>query len=315
MPNTVNFISAQVCDENVYTPIANYEKMPCEVREKDKLTERVSRTSAREELNVDEQVGKEEKIELCKLINEYRDCVEKNMYEIGKTDILEMKIEETPWKQIIKNIAAEWKDAGIVEETSSPYASPVLLVRKKSGEHRLVIDYKKLKAIEYFPQPKDAHEIRRFVPQFSMIVELSTRLTCKDAEFKWTSEQSQANGLVEKLNSTLLPKLQCYTFSSEDEDWDKYVKKIEQDINTTENKTTGRTLFEMLYGYIPRINGGQSRELTANNETYTLPKQLQDEVRQKIEEAQTKYKDRYDKHRYKSMNYEVGDIVCMKSVP
>nr|CAI5860096.1 unnamed protein product [Callosobruchus analis] len=71
----------------------------------------------------------------------------------------------------------------------------------------------------------------------------------------------------------------------------------------------------MLYGYIPRINEGQSRELTANNETYTLPKQLQDEVRQKIEEAQTKYKDRYDTHRYKGMNYEVGDIVYMKSVP
>nr|CAI5829385.1 unnamed protein product [Callosobruchus analis] len=206
--------------------------MPCEVREKDNLTERVSLVKETyvvtsryqelvqvEELNVGEQVGQEEKVELCKLINEYRDCVAKNIYEIGKTDIVELKIEKTPGskpvsskpykvnlqdRQIIKSIVAEWKEAGIVEETSLPYASQVLLVRKKSGEH-----------------------------------------------------------------------------SSEDGDWDKYVKKIEQDINTTENKTTEKTPF----------------------------------VRQKIEEAQKKYKDRYDKHRYKGMNYEVGDIVYMKSVP
>lgn len=38
----------------------------------------------------------------------------------------------------------QWKDAGIVQETNSAYASPVLLVTKKTGESRLVVDYRKL---------------------------------------------------------------------------------------------------------------------------------------------------------------------------
>lgn len=40
----------------------------------------------------------------------------------------------------------EWRDNGIVEDTHSPYLSPVLLVRKRSGEQRMVIDYRKLNA-------------------------------------------------------------------------------------------------------------------------------------------------------------------------
>lgn len=47
-------------------------------------------------------------------------------------------------RESIKKIVTEWKDAGVVRETSSPYASPVLLVTKKNGENRLVVDYKKL---------------------------------------------------------------------------------------------------------------------------------------------------------------------------
>jgi len=37
-----------------------------------------------------------------------------------------------------------WKDHGIVEDSTSAYAVPVLLVRKKSGESRLVVDYRRL---------------------------------------------------------------------------------------------------------------------------------------------------------------------------
>jgi hypothetical protein len=39
---------------------------------------------------------------------------------------------------------ADLKRCGIVSETNSPYASPVLLVRKKNGDPRLVVDYRKL---------------------------------------------------------------------------------------------------------------------------------------------------------------------------
>lgn len=49
-------------------------------------------------------------------------------------------------RETIAKIVQEWKDCGIVTETTSKYASPVLLVGKKTGEPRLVIDFRKLNA-------------------------------------------------------------------------------------------------------------------------------------------------------------------------
>lgn len=38
-------------------------------------------------------------------------------------------------------------ESDIVQESNSPYASPVLLVKKPNGDHRLCIDYRKLNSI------------------------------------------------------------------------------------------------------------------------------------------------------------------------
>ncbi|GBN93176.1 Transposon Ty3-G Gag-Pol polyprotein [Araneus ventricosus] len=51
----------------------------------------------------------------------------------------------------------EWKENGIVSDTRSPYASSVLLVKKKTVENRLVIDYRRLNSQtikDKFPLPK-----------------------------------------------------------------------------------------------------------------------------------------------------------------
>src|SRR5687768_5043063 len=53
-------------------------------------------------------------------------------------------------------MAHQMKDAGLVSPSHSPYASPVLLVRKKGGEYRIVIDYRRLNAQTVqaqFPMP------------------------------------------------------------------------------------------------------------------------------------------------------------------
>ncbi|KAK9712127.1 hypothetical protein QE152_g25059 [Popillia japonica] len=112
-----------------------------------------------EEVNVGETVTLEQKQELVDVLNAHRDCIAQNIFELGKTEILEMNIQEKPGsvpinekpyrttiaeRDEISKIITEWKKAGIVTETKSPYASPVLLVKKKNGESRLVIDYRKL---------------------------------------------------------------------------------------------------------------------------------------------------------------------------
>ncbi|KFM72496.1 Retrovirus-related Pol polyprotein from transposon 17.6, partial [Stegodyphus mimosarum] len=117
-------------------------------------------------LNVDHQQ------ELLRLLNEYRDCFALNISELGCTDLIKMDIKEiegsTPVcmkpyrtnaseRAAIKKIVQEWKQNGIVTETRSPYASPVILVKKKTGEYRLVVDYRRLNSQtikDKFPLPK-----------------------------------------------------------------------------------------------------------------------------------------------------------------
>lgn len=94
---------------------------------------------------------------LVSLINKYRYYFAFSMEEIGCTNVLAMEIENTgqpimskPYKTSalkrakIDNIVKEWKKFGFVTEINSSYSSPVLLVNKKDGEPRLVVDYRKL---------------------------------------------------------------------------------------------------------------------------------------------------------------------------
>ena len=76
--------------------------------------------------------------------------------EIGCTDLVEMDIKKIPGskpvarkpfsasnaeREKIKAIVTNWKRLGIVKEAESAYASPVLLVKRKIGPDRLVVDY------------------------------------------------------------------------------------------------------------------------------------------------------------------------------
>ncbi|UYV63639.1 hypothetical protein LAZ67_2005125, partial [Cordylochernes scorpioides] len=124
------------------------------------------------DINVNHFLTSKERQEILDVVNEYRDCFALGMEELGCTDVTKMDIKEVdgskpvclrPYKttaserEAIREIVREWKDNGIVTETRSPYASPVLLVRKKTGDHRLVVDYRRLNiqtVKDKFPLPR-----------------------------------------------------------------------------------------------------------------------------------------------------------------
>ncbi|GBM21952.1 Retrovirus-related Pol polyprotein from transposon 17.6 [Araneus ventricosus] len=124
------------------------------------------------EINIDSNFENERKQELVQLLNEYRDCFALNISELGSTNLTKMDIKEVegskpvcmkpyktnaPERAAIKEIVREWRENGIVSDTRSPYASPVLLVKKKTGENRMVIDYRRLNSQtikDTFPLPE-----------------------------------------------------------------------------------------------------------------------------------------------------------------
>lgn len=55
--------------------------------------------------------------------------------------------------------------AGVIEESQSPYASPVVLVRKKNGDLRMVVDYRRLNNFT----KKDAYPLPRIKETFTLL--------------------------------------------------------------------------------------------------------------------------------------------------
>ena len=61
-----------------------------------------------------------------------------------------------------KKLLEDLKQRGVIEESKSPYAAPIVLVRKKSGGLRLCIDYRKINKItvkDAFPLPRIAESL------------------------------------------------------------------------------------------------------------------------------------------------------------
>lgn len=59
-------------------------------------------------------------------------------------------------REKVKNIISDLKSKGIVRESCSPFASPILLVKKKNGDDRLCVDFRELNSNtirDHFPLP------------------------------------------------------------------------------------------------------------------------------------------------------------------
>lgn len=109
--------------------------------------------------------------QLTNLLNQYRDCFAFQVNELGCVAGTEMNInlkDNTPVvyrpyrlshmeRKIVRDMVDELKDSGIVRDSNSEYASPILLVKKKSGDYRLCVDYRNLnkKTVkEHYPLPR-----------------------------------------------------------------------------------------------------------------------------------------------------------------
>ncbi|KAG7310665.1 hypothetical protein JYU34_003468 [Plutella xylostella] len=121
-------------------------------------------------LNIDESLSPENRTRLLTLLQKYRRCIAANLSELGCTSAGEMSIElhdpqpvvYRPYrlaikeKEKVRDMITDLLDNDVIRPSTSAYASPIVLVRKKSGEFRLCIDYRALnkKTIkENYPMP------------------------------------------------------------------------------------------------------------------------------------------------------------------
>lgn len=101
----------------------------------------------------------------------YSDVFATNSSDLGRTSIAQHTIDtgdSRPIKQPCYRIPVHLREEmgklteemlsnGVIEESKSPWSSPVVLVRKKDGSMQFCVDYRKLNAVTH----KDVHPLPR----------------------------------------------------------------------------------------------------------------------------------------------------------
>ena len=105
------------------------------------------------------------------LLLEFADLFAKDMTQLGKTDLVTHRIftdnvppvSSRPYmvplteQTFINEEVQRMLDNKLIKESSSPWASPVVLVTKKNGKKRFCVDYRKLNAVtkkDQYPLPR-----------------------------------------------------------------------------------------------------------------------------------------------------------------
>lgn len=119
----------------------------------------------------DTDIDSSQKSQLEELLNDFEDVVSRGSSDLGRTNRVKHRIptgDFAPIKQSPRRAPFHQKDEmeknlkcmlddGIVEPSSSPWASPVVLVKKKDGTTRFCVDYRRLNDVTR----KDAYPLPR----------------------------------------------------------------------------------------------------------------------------------------------------------
>ena len=128
-------------------------------------------TETKSEFDIDPNLKEEEAFELHKLLNDYNSVfaskkkinVTSNVKHRIIVDKDTQPIHQAPYRvspaqrEIIQKQVTEMVEDGIIQPSDSPWASPIILVRKKNGAWRFCIDFRKLNSVtkkDVYPLPR-----------------------------------------------------------------------------------------------------------------------------------------------------------------
>ncbi|KAE8890608.1 hypothetical protein PF003_g25358 [Phytophthora fragariae] len=221
-------------------------------------------TAKEAELDVDftdSKLGGEQRVLLADLLGSFRDMFVETSLKRGRTDLLEFSIDtgtQAPIKQRLYRVSQaegddmeaevqQYLELNLIRPSTSPWASPVLMIRKPDGGFRFCIDYRRLNAVtikDCYPVPliDDILDVLAGAKVFSTMDIASgywnvpmaadsvekTTFTCKYGLFEWlvmpfgqcnavpAFERLMENVLVDLKWRTCLVYLDdCVVFSSD----------------------------------------------------------------------------------------------------
>ena len=110
-----------------------------------------------------------EKSTLLEFLSKHHNVFSLEEGERGETDLVEMEIDtgdrhpkkhavrRMPYRQEIARLLSEMQRNRVIQPSNSPWASPVVLVKKRDGTNRFCVDYRALNAVmktDSFPLPR-----------------------------------------------------------------------------------------------------------------------------------------------------------------
>ncbi|CAH2109089.1 unnamed protein product [Euphydryas editha] len=133
-------------------------------------------------IQIGETVPKEAKTKLIEVLRRHEHCFAHSLTDLVCTNAEEMNIELSSQRPVVyrpyrlssherekvREMIDEMLEAGIIRESTSNYASPIILVRKKDGGIRLCVDYRLLNSLtlkERYPIPIIEDEVARLSGQ------------------------------------------------------------------------------------------------------------------------------------------------------
>ncbi|RWS00391.1 hypothetical protein B4U79_07363 [Dinothrombium tinctorium] len=122
-------------------------------------------------ININENLSEEQKIELRKIVTEFSDVHSRSNLELGHCKIGQFHIDvkdakpvkQNPYRcslredDLIGQFIEELLQNDIIEPSNSPWASPIVIVKKKDGTSRMCIDYRKVNSFtvkDSYPLPR-----------------------------------------------------------------------------------------------------------------------------------------------------------------
>ncbi|MES9902836.1 MAG: reverse transcriptase domain-containing protein [Sedimenticola sp.] len=144
-----------------------------------------------------------QKSQLQSLLSRYSNVFAKNSSDLGKTTVVQHNIntgDSMPIKQPYRRVPIHLRDEvhkqtqnmlsdGIIEESKSPWSSPVVLAKKKDGSMRFCVDYRRLNSTTH----KDAHPLPRIDDCLDALTGASVFTTLDCASGYWQVEVDEAD--------------------------------------------------------------------------------------------------------------------------